>query len=69
MAAVEQLDLFAESAAPDSPVFGVTVCWHCGEPVAAVPIADAGDPWQEAVLFGYIAAKAHDRERHPERVR
>jgi hypothetical protein len=61
----QQLDLFADDA--PRPVYGVTVCPWCGEPVEAVPIADPGDSWQPAVLFGYIAQKAHEREHHPER--
>lgn len=64
----EQLDLFAEQAeAPGRPVYGVTVCWRCGEPVTAVPIDDPAEPWQPAVLFGYVALKAHERAAHPER--
>jgi hypothetical protein len=64
----EQLDLFADTAGQPDRWYGVTVCWQCGQPVESYTLDDPGQPWQPAVLFGYVALKAHEREHHPERV-
>ncbi|TYP82037.1 hypothetical protein [Blastococcus xanthinilyticus] len=59
-----QLDLFAD-AGVERPVFAEAVCRGCGTtcrvPVEGGPSA----PWGEAVQFGYIAVKAHEREGCP----
>lgn len=44
----------------DRPVTAVTICHRCGALVEAVEIPDAGDSWNEAVLWGYVAIKAHE---------
>lgn len=42
------------------PVTMVAVCAWCGEALAAIPVADAADPWWEAVCWGYIAQTQHE---------
>lgn len=46
----------------ERPVVAVAMCHRCGLAVGGVEIADAGDPWNEAVLWGYVAVQAHLRD-------
>lgn len=59
----DQLALFDE---PDTrqPITVVQVCHECGQPVAGTPVADAAAPWGPAVLWGYVALRAHQAEQH-----
>lgn len=60
-----QLDLFADEVLVARPVYADSVCTGCGA-VCRIPIeGGAAGSWNEAVLFGYAAVKAHEREGCP----
>ena len=61
----EQLELFTN---PPAATFRfVTVCPWCGEPVEVSPEHEAGDRWDYANTWSYVAQKRHEAEAHPER--
>lgn len=66
MTAAAQLDLFADvDAQPVVARYADTVCTGCGA-VCRIPLDDdRSGSWNEAVLFGYAAIKAHEEEGCP----
>jgi len=64
MTAAVQLDLFAP-ATEDRPLHLNPVCTGCGA-TCSIPVkGGAGPSWNEAVLFGYAAIKAHEKQGCP----
>ena len=59
-----QLDLFADKVA-ERPLRIDSVCRGCGAVYQHPVKDDAGSSWNEAVLFGYAAIKAHEAEGCP----
>ena len=56
-----QLELFAPTA---QPLAFVTICPRCGELLDTFEVADAGEPWNEAALWSYVAQYRHEQEVH-----
>jgi hypothetical protein len=62
----EQLTLdLGMMASGDMPLTMITVCSGCGAE-ARVQV-QAGETWQPAMLWGYVALKAHEAEGCPGR--